>query len=73
MTFPDWPETHRTGCVEVLNTDEVGKALAEYPNSVDLGVQIAWDGRVWLCVNGIAWIRFKPDRPGPLDEERPLE
>ena len=25
-----------------------------------VGVQVAWDGRIWLCVNGVAWIRFKP-------------
>lgn len=25
-----------------------------------LGVQVSFDGRVWLCVNGVAWIRFKP-------------
>ena len=26
----------------------------------DFGVQIGEDGRVWVCINGIAWIRFKP-------------
>ena len=24
------------------------------------GVQIAHDGRVWVCVNGLAFLRFKP-------------
>jgi hypothetical protein len=27
-----------------------------------LGVQVAHDGRVWLCVNSVAWIRFKAYR-----------
>ena len=22
------------------------------------GVQVANDGRVWVCVNGVAWLRF---------------
>ena len=27
-----------------------------------VGVQVASDGRIWLCVNGTAFIRFKPAR-----------
>ena len=26
----------------------------------EFGVQISEDGRVWVCVNGIAFLRFKP-------------
>lgn len=26
----------------------------------DVGIQIARDGRIWLCYNGQAFIRFKP-------------
>ena len=26
----------------------------------DFGIQIAEDGRVWICINGIAFIRFTP-------------
>lgn len=26
----------------------------------DIGIQIAEDGRIWVCVNGKALIRFKP-------------
>lgn len=26
----------------------------------DLGLQTAEDGRIWLCVNGMAFVRFKP-------------
>jgi hypothetical protein len=26
----------------------------------DFGIQIAKDGRIWICVNGQALIRFKP-------------
>jgi hypothetical protein len=31
----------------------------------DFGIQIATDGRVWICINGSAFIRFKP-RPSKL-------
>jgi len=27
------------------------------------GVQVAPDGRVWVCVNGISLLRFKPAQP----------
>ena len=26
----------------------------------DLGIQIEKDGRIWICINGAAFIRFKP-------------
>ena len=26
----------------------------------DVGLQTAEDGRIWICVNGEAFIRFKP-------------
>jgi len=29
----------------------------------DFGVQIARDGRVWICVDGVAFIRFLPKVP----------
>ncbi len=28
----------------------------------DFGIQIASDGRVWICIDGVAFIRFKPTR-----------
>jgi hypothetical protein len=24
------------------------------------GVQVEKDGRVWICINGVTWLRFKP-------------
>lgn len=30
-------------------------------DTVDFGIQIATDGRVWVCINGIAFLRFKPE------------
>ena len=28
----------------------------------EVGIQLSADGRIWLCVNGTALIRFKPRR-----------
>ena len=30
----------------------------------DFGIQISVDGRVWICVDGIAFVRFKPEMHG---------
>lgn len=30
----------------------------------DFGLQTAADGRVWVCINGIAFLRFKPEGMG---------
>jgi hypothetical protein len=59
------PETHVQGHVSIENAEQIaGMDLTD----CDLGVQIAWDGRLWLCVNGVAWVRFKPNSRPPLLE-----
>jgi hypothetical protein len=35
----------------------------------DLGIQIARDGRVWMCINGVAFIRFSPHPDGKMRKE----
>jgi hypothetical protein len=49
-----YPETHQFGLISIENIPE-NKLI-----SGDLGIQIADDGRIWVCINGIAFIRFKP-------------
>lgn len=47
----------------VLHQDGVLSVEMELPKGVnlgDVGIQIARDGRIWLCYNGQAYIRFKP-------------
>jgi len=34
----------------------------------DLGIQIAEDGRVWICINGQSHLRFRPFKSG-FDEK----
>lgn len=57
----EYPETHEVGNVVLHNIEEIQEMLRDRQSN-DFGVQIANDGRVWICVNGIALIRFKPDR-----------
>lgn len=56
-------EFHQQGSLGITNRDEVIGMLqfahAEQ-TQVDVGLQVGADGRIWLCVNGMAFIRFKP-------------
>jgi hypothetical protein len=50
----DYPETHLYGVLSIEN-DAPTK-----PFRGDLGIRIASDGRIWICLDGIAFLRFKP-------------
>jgi len=51
----DYPETHQKGMLTIESMPEK-KLLMD----CDLGIQIAKDGRVWVCIYGVAFLRFKP-------------
>ena len=51
----EYPETHQQGSI-FIETTLSNQRLIEG----DLGIQIAKDGRVWICIDGIAFIRFSP-------------
>ena len=50
-----YEETHQTGYLSIENK------LPENIKECDFGVQIAEDGRIWICINGIAFLRFNPN------------
>jgi len=50
-----YPETHQQGVIYIEQDIEQGVIRG------DLGVQIGKDGRVWVCIDGKAVIRFKRD------------
>lgn len=52
--FKEYKEAHQQGIITLENVPT--ERLIEG----DLGIQIAKDGRVWVCINGVAFIRFKP-------------
>ncbi len=67
-------ETHQTGLISIENLPEefYQRYVRGNFNAVsmegDLGVQIAPDGRVWLCIDGVAFLRFKPMATRAMDE-----
>ncbi len=48
------PETHEQGLITFEQDIKTGGIKG------DFRIQIAKDGRVWICVDGQALIRFKP-------------
>lgn len=55
----EFPETHQHGIMSLENKEVILAMLEDY-TPCDFGLQVAKDGRVWVCVNGVAFIRFKP-------------
>jgi hypothetical protein len=72
----EMPETHQQGFIQVHNQELIDRIDL---SDADFGLQVSSDGRVWVCIDGIAFIRFKPksigERSGPMptitDERRP--
>lgn len=55
IVFKEMDETHSQG---VISIEEIPK---ERLLMGDLGIQISHDGRVWVCIDGIAFLRFNPN------------
>jgi len=54
MKLPEIPETHFHGHISIES---------EFKSQIgDLGIQTSKDGRIWICINGVAFLRFKPTR-----------
>ncbi len=60
--LPEIPEIHQEGLLTIEKKVESG--------IYDLGIQIAKDGRIWICVNGEAFIRFNPLAKKYIDKKR---
>ena len=54
----DYPETHQQGVISIENIPD--KLRVPGYMIGDLDIQIAKDGRVWVCIDGVAFIRFSP-------------
>ena len=55
----EYPPLFQEGHLSIED-DEIIKRL-DLTNCT-FGIQVAKDGRVWICVNGVAYLRFKPNR-----------
>ena len=53
----EYGPVYQYGHLSIENTELIEQL---HLGDCQFGIQVASDGRVWVCVNGIAWIRFKP-------------
>ena len=53
-----YPELHQEGIISIENLPPELQ-LKEGMIEGDFGIQVASDGRIWICVNGISLIRFR--------------
>jgi hypothetical protein len=60
LKIKPYEETHMAGhiTIENLPIDENKEIIRHLEG--DLGIQIAEDGRVWICIEGVAFLRFTP-------------
>ena len=63
----EYKEKHQQGTVLLENREQF--PLSIYKNA-DLGLAVAPDGRVWVCINGIAFLRFSPHPDGKMKGPR---
>jgi hypothetical protein len=54
------PETHQQGHLSIENLDMI-MSMGFNLQQCYVGLQVAKDGRIWVCVNGVAFLRFKPN------------
>lgn len=71
-----YPETHQQGAISIENIPpEISSFMLGNGGGMmfkgDFGIQIAEDGRVWVCINGIAFLRFTPTLKGGDKDEKP--
>ena len=50
-----YKETHQQGIISIDKDIDVSSFYG------DIGVLIASDGRLWICIDGESFIRFKPE------------
>ena len=69
MKIKPYEETHMDGIISLEN-NPFDNILVPPPNPFrtqpyitgDFGIQIAEDGRIWICINGISFVRFTPTK-----------
>jgi hypothetical protein len=63
-----FPETHQNGIVSIENLPDELECDPGHMKC-DFGIHIASDGRVWICIDGIAFIRFSPHANEKMSKE----
>lgn len=57
MKIKPYEETHMDGIIHLENNPFIE---GQYGIKGDFGIQVAEDGRAWVCIDGIAFLRFMP-------------
>lgn len=65
----EYKETHQTGTISIENISVLDGMDGRYMQG-DFGIQIAKDGRVWVCINGLAFLRFSPHLDGKMEKPK---
>ena len=57
-----YDEVHQNGFISIENKDLILDRENDFTQIIegDIGIQISLDGRIWVCINGVAFLRFKP-------------
>jgi len=64
MYVTEYKETHQTGAISIETMP--GKLKSGRHMKGDFGIQVARDGRVWICIDGAAFLRFSPHPNGKM-------
>lgn len=60
-------ETHYQGNITIENISKEPPKPGFFRG--DIGIQISKDGRVWICINGLAFIRLSPHLDGKMSRK----
>jgi hypothetical protein len=67
MVVKEIPEFHQMGNLTLENLDLFKDILdASHKADADVGLQVASDGRIWVCIEGMAFLRFSPHPNGRM-------
>lgn len=66
MPLKEFTETHMQGTISIENVPE---ELTKFKYMKgDIGLQVSKDGRIWICINGMAFLRFSPHPNGEMSK-----
>lgn len=49
------------GNLDTLIGTDYPKFEQKYIQDASIGLRVSEDGRIWLCINGVSFLRFKPN------------
>lgn len=74
--FPEIKEIHCIGITTIENVEYIKEMISKDFESiinVDVGLQISKSGNLWVCINGVALLRFKPKMGVIYENEKETE